>query len=171
MRAHGNRLDDVGTPVDASIHDDLGTTIHRLNDLRQHVQGASIVIELTSAMVGDIHHVDTMIDRDGGILGRGDTFQDQWNLELGFDAVHILPGQCGLKLTSWHHTSANIALSNVTLTPAVVGAINSQAECGTSRCLRPSDKIIHPGCITMHVKLEHAQGVWNLTLHRLKSHL
>ena len=44
-------LDDVGATADRTIHHDLGTAGHGLNDLGQHMHGPAAVIEMPSAMI------------------------------------------------------------------------------------------------------------------------
>src|SRR5262249_60731316 len=89
--AGGDRLDDVGPAADRSVDDDLGAAVHGGHDLRQHVHGAAAVIELAAAVVGDVNPLDSMVERDGGILGGGDAPDRRRELESGLDALDPAP--------------------------------------------------------------------------------
>jgi len=54
----------------------LGAAFHRVDDFGQRVHGAAAMIELASAMVGDVDPIDAVIERDLCILGGGNALDD-----------------------------------------------------------------------------------------------
>ena len=55
--------------AETAVDDDLGVALHRGDDLRQHVHGAHAVVELATAVIGDVHHVDAVLDAERGVFG------------------------------------------------------------------------------------------------------
>src|SRR5690348_8737020 len=93
--AERDRLDDVGAAIKAAIDDDLRPAAHRLSYLRQDVERAAHVVELPSAVIGDVDAVDAVIDRDRRILAGLDAFEDQRQLVavLILEALDLGPGE------------------------------------------------------------------------------
>jgi len=54
------------------------------------------VIELAAAMVGDVNPLDSVVERDCGVLGGGDAFDRERNVEPRFDALDRAPIERGL---------------------------------------------------------------------------
>ena len=51
----------------------------------------SAVVELAAAVVGDVDHVDAVLDRELGVLGGGDALDDQRQLVARLDLVDLRP--------------------------------------------------------------------------------
>src|SRR5262249_54288942 len=124
--AGGDRLDDVGAATHAAVDHDLGAALNGLHDLGQHVHGAAAVVELAAAMVGDVNPVDAVIERDLRVLGSGDAFDDQRDLELVLDQLDGAPAQPLLVVAAGGADAAlaHIALGDVALSAAVMGGVD-----------------------------------------------
>src|SRR5207253_1862453 len=77
-----DRLDDVGAAADRAVDDDLGAAGDGIDDLGQHVERAAAVVELAAAVIRDVDPLDPVIERDRSVLGGGDAFDGERNLEL-----------------------------------------------------------------------------------------
>ncbi len=159
--ARRDRLDDVGAAADPAIHHDLGAALHGVDDLGQHMHGAAAVIELAAAMVGDVDPLDAVIDRDLRVLGGGDALEDQRYLELVLDHLHGPPLQPLLEIAASGAQAAfaNVALGDVTLTTAVMGGVDGQAEGGIVGLLGAADDVGDECVIAADIELVHAQRI------------
>ena len=129
------------------------------------------MVELPATVIGHIDHIDTMIDRQGGILRGRNALENQWNGQFGPKPVNVLPGQRGLVFASRHDTPAAIALGDIALAPTVVGAVDGQAKRGAPCSHCPVGDLIDPGRITMHVQLIEPQRLRHGLRDGVQAHL
>src|SRR5262245_42286411 len=66
--AEYHRLHHIGAAADPTIDNDPGAPADRLDDLRQHIDRAEPVVELTPAMVRDVNAVDAELDGAPGVF-------------------------------------------------------------------------------------------------------
>jgi len=71
---------------------DLRLAAYGGDDLGEHLDGAAVVVELATAVIGDIDHLDSMLDGDLGILGRRHPFEDKGQATDLLDRIHRFPG-------------------------------------------------------------------------------
>src|SRR6185369_8836290 len=130
--ARGEALDDVGAAAERAIDDDLGATADGLNHFRQYMHGAAAVVELAAAVIGDVDALDAVIERDLGVLGGADAFDDQRDLVLVLDQLHRAPAQSHLIGLSARASPSggDVALGEVALAPAVMRGVDGEAEGG-----------------------------------------
>ena len=74
-------LHDVGAAQESAVDQDLGAARHRLDHLRQHVDAPAAVVELASAVVGDVDHVDAHVAREHRVLAGRDALEHQRDVE------------------------------------------------------------------------------------------
>ena len=119
------------------------------------------MVELASAVVGNIDPFDAVIERDGCILGGGDALDDQRDLVLVLDQFHGAPLQPFLEVAAGgaHAACADVALGYVAFAPAVMGGVDRQAERGISVRDGTADAILYEGVAAAHIELKHAQRV------------
>ena len=112
-------------------------------------------------MVRDVDAIDPVIDRDPGVLGGGDTLQDQRDVEVAFDALDVLPVE--LRLVDPRivdpHAPALVTLGDVALAAAVAVGVDRQAEGVIAAVGGAADMIIDPGCVAAHVELKNLEPV------------
>ena len=159
--AAGDRLDDVAATAEAAIDHDPRAALHRIGDLGQHMHGAPTVIELASAVIGDIDPLDPVIERDRCVLRGGDALDDEWYLVLVLDQFHGSPLQPLLEVAAGgaQAAGADIALGDVALAPAVMGGINGEAEGGIVVGNRAADAVLDKRVIAADIELKDAQRV------------
>src|SRR5262249_48061357 len=61
---HGNAFHHIGATTEAAVDDDLRSTADRIDDFGENIDRAAPMIELASAVVGDVDAVDSMINGD-----------------------------------------------------------------------------------------------------------
>src|SRR5499433_207326 len=122
------------------------------------------MIELTSPVIGYVDTVHPMLAGDGGIFGRGDTFENEGNVVCVLEALHLVPGERGLPAHAGGGLPPRLdeALVDVALAPTVVRGVDRHAEEGVAVVLRALDVIVHEGVVTTHVELEDAVIVGGL---------
>src|SRR5262249_39158804 len=153
---HGDRLDHIAAAAEAAIDHDPGAALHGIDDLRQHMHGATAMIELASAMVGDVDPLDPVIDRDLGVLGGGDALEDQRDLVLVLDQLDRAPLQTLLEVAAGgaQPALADIALGDVALPAAVMGGVDGEAERGIALGDGAADMVFDKGVIAARIELE-----------------
>jgi len=128
--AQDHRLDDIGAAADPAIDDDAGAAADRGDDFRQHIDRAEPVIELAPAMVRHINAINAELDGALRILGRGDAFEDQRDVEfrlVAHDIAPILPRLVDAAVVD-ADAAALMALGYVALAPAVMVGVDRNAE-------------------------------------------
>src|SRR6266850_1666857 len=91
-------VDDVGAAHEAAVDPYLGLAVHRFHDFRQHLCAPQPMVELPAAMVGDIDHLDAVLDRELRVLGGGNALDDERKVGvLVLEALHLPPGERGLE--------------------------------------------------------------------------
>jgi hypothetical protein len=119
------------------------------------------VIELTAAVVGDVDDLDTMIERDLGVLGSADAFDREQDLVLALHALDRAPVECHLEIAALHAAAAggDVPFGDIAFAPAVMGGVDGNAK----RCVivfhRAFDMIVGPVGVTAHIELKHAQRI------------
>ena len=93
-----DRLDDVAAAADRSIHQNFSAARNRVHDLRQHIHRAAAVIELPSAVIGDIDPIDPMIERNPGVLGRGYALDRERDVETVLEPLDRLTSRAPLEM-------------------------------------------------------------------------
>src|SRR5262249_7119822 len=128
------------------------------------------MVELTSAVVGDVNPVDAVIERDLRILGGGDALERQRNVELALDQLDGAPVKRGLVLAPRHVASSAglMALGQGALAPAVMRGIDGQAECRVAIGYGARHMILDERVIAAHIELEDAQGGGSRFRHALE---
>src|SRR5439155_23313871 len=86
-------LGDVRATHEAAIDPDFGFSFYRLDDFGQHRGRAQAVVELPSAVVGNVDDLDAVLHGDLGVLDGRDAFDDERNVMLVFEALHLVPRQ------------------------------------------------------------------------------
>src|SRR6202034_3560028 len=113
-----------------AVDHDLGGAGDRLVDFGQHVGRAAAVVELAAAVIGDVDEIDAVIERELGVLGGGDAFDGERDLELALDALDRAPIERGLEFAARGAATpaGDVALGDVALAPAVMGGIDGQTK-------------------------------------------
>src|SRR5580698_4904198 len=154
-------LDDIGAAAERAVDHDFRPAFDRGDDLRQHMHGAAALIELASAVVGDVNPLDAVIDRDRRVLAGGDALDDQRNLVLVLDELDGAPIQPLLEVAagSAQAAFADVAFGDIALAAAVMRGVDSQAERGVAAGDRARDAIFDKGVVTPDIELIDAQRV------------
>ena len=131
------------------------------------------MIELAAAMIGDVDEIDAVIERDLGILGGGDAFDGERDLELAFDALDRSPIERRLELPPAGAAAAagDVALGNVALAPAVMGGVDRQTKRRVFVGDGAFDEIVDPGGVAAHVELKDAQRIRRRLCHAFESRI
>ena len=156
------RLEHVGAAQDATVEQHLGPAADRAHHLGQHVQRAAALVELTTAVVGDVDDVHAMADRQIGVFGAGDAFEDQRYAEAILDPLDQVPAQRGLQRgfarLARHEARAprrqgQVAFEQIAFAAAVDLGVDGQAEGPVAGVLGAADDVHHPGLVAMGVEL------------------
>ena len=133
----------------------------RLDDFRQYVDRADALVELAAAMVRHIDAVDPVLERDPGVLGGGDAFQDQRDVEALLDPLDIAPVELRLEDAGIGdaHPAALVALGDVALAPAVAVGVDGQAKGVVALVDRAAHMVVDPGGVAAHIELEDLEAV------------
>ena len=115
------------------------------------------MIELASAVVGDIDHVHTVRQRQLGVLRGGNAFQYQGNRKLLFKPRDIAPGKLRLKLAPRYVGTADVAFGEVALAPAVESGIHGEAKRPAASSDGALGNGVDPVGVAMDVELENTQ--------------
>src|SRR5262249_32502330 len=96
LRAHAERLGDVGAAAEAGIDQDRHGA-SRLDDLRQSIDARAAEIAGTAAVVGDDDSVIAVLGGELGILPGEDALEHHLHLGEVADALELLPRQGGCR--------------------------------------------------------------------------
>ena len=157
---HG--LDHVAAAQNPAVDNDFGLAIDRRHHLRKHVQGAAAVVQLASAVVGDVHHLYAVLHREPGVLCGGDALDDQRDVEAVADTGDVFPREAALVLfveTGGLTSGGGETLGHVPFALDVVVQIDGEAECNVARVHGAADVILHPRLVAAHVKLKDLRAV------------
>src|SRR5262245_23403783 len=89
--AERDAFDDIGASAESAVDDDLRPSSHGVDDLLQNVHRSSPVVELPSAMVGDVDAVDAVIAGDDCILRGLNALDDHRQLAALAKALDLRP--------------------------------------------------------------------------------
>src|SRR5207249_7145757 len=78
--AERNAFDDVGASAESAVDDDLRPSPHGVDDVLQNVHRSPPMVELPSAMVGDVDAVDAVIAGNDRIFRGLDALDDHRQL-------------------------------------------------------------------------------------------
>src|SRR5690349_20390640 len=112
-------LHDVCAAADPAVDDDPRPPADRVDDLRQHLERAAAMVELTAAVVRDVDDLDAVLDREARVLVRRDPLEDQRQLRLAPEPLDVGPGEPRLVLAAGDVGTAEIPLRDVALAAAV----------------------------------------------------
>ena len=92
------------------------------------------MVELPSAVIGDVNPVDAVIERDLRIFGGGDALEHQRNFELVLDQLDRAPVEPFLEIAAGRADAAvpDVALGDIALAAAVMRGVDGQAERGVA---------------------------------------
>ena len=90
-RAERDRLHDVGATQESAVDQDLGPPRDRRHHLRHHVDAPAAVVELASAVVGDVDDVDAHIACERRVLAGRDALEHQRDIEAVLHPLHVVP--------------------------------------------------------------------------------
>src|SRR5258706_88737 len=157
--AHAHRFDDVGTAADRAVDHDPGAAGDGGSDFGQNVHGAAAVVELASAVIGDVDPLDPVIERDRRILRGRDPLDHQRYLVLVLDQFHCAPLQSLLEVAAGGSAAAgaDVTLGDIALASAVMRGINGQAEGGVSAGDRSADLVFDEVVVAADIELKNAQ--------------
>jgi hypothetical protein len=122
---------------------------------------AAAVIELAAAVIGDVDNLHAVIERDLGVLRRGDALERERDLEILLDALDGAPVERHLDSRPVDAAPAggDVALGEIALAAAVMGGVDGEAERGVAVRDRALDMIVDPGFVAAHIELEDAQRI------------
>ena len=131
-----------------------------LHHLGQHVDAAAAVIELAAAVVGDVDHVDAVLDGDARVLGGGDALEDQRDVGASLEALDVVPAERGLEVHAADVAAPGRwrALGDVALAPAVDRGVDGDAEGGVAGGDGALDVLVDEGVVAAHVELEDVEA-------------
>src|SRR5262249_58400489 len=97
LGAEGDRLDDVRAADEPSVDPDAGAAPDRPNDLGQHGEASSAVVELAASVVGDVDDLDSVLARDVRVLTGGDALEDERHVRVDvLEALDLVPREAAL---------------------------------------------------------------------------
>src|SRR5262249_32219837 len=108
-----------------------------------------------------INAVDPMLDSDLGVLGGGDAFEDQRDVEALFDAFDIAPVELGLEDAGVGdaHTTALVTFGDVAFASAVAVGVDGQAKGIIALADGAADMVVDPFGIAADIELEDLESV------------
>ncbi|HTM61231.1 MAG TPA: hypothetical protein VL199_12790 [Burkholderiales bacterium] len=161
FRAEGDGFHHVGATHEAAIDPDLGLAFDGLHDLRQHRGAAQPMIELATAMIGNIDDLHAVLDAELGILCSGNAFDDEREVGiLVLEALHVGPIESGLEGGAFDRARAPglyEPAKQVALPSAVRRHVDREAERAESVVAGTTHEVVDPGIITAHIELENAR--------------
>ena len=114
-------------------------------------------------MVGDIDDLHPVLDCQRRILGGGNTFQDEWDLEVileSFDVVPVEPRLLDLAAMSIQSPGGRgVTFREVAFTARVNGQIHRETECVKPRLGRALRMPFYPPIALTHIQLIDL-GAW-----------
>jgi len=132
----------------------LGPTIDCVHHLRQHLDGALGVIELTPPVIGDVDDVCTMLHRKPRILRGRNALQDEWHAHALFHPDHVMPLEPHLILRISEPFAHVGAADDVALAAAVVITVDAYAQRPVAGPFRAIEDIFNPLAVSAHVELK-----------------
>src|SRR6185436_18588206 len=93
LRTERHRLHDVAAARIAAVNEDSGPARHRRHHLGEHLGAAGAVVELATAVIGDVDAIHPVLDREAGVLRGGDALQDEGDRVPVLEPLHLVPGQ------------------------------------------------------------------------------
>ncbi len=110
-------------------------------------------------MVRDIDAIDAVFDGDGGVLGRRDALQNQRDVVLVLEALHIVPAERHLPIVAGPVDAARAAggqvpLDNVPLAPGIMGGVDRDAEGAEAGVDGALHMVVDERVVAADVKLE-----------------
>ena len=116
------------------------------------------MIKLPAPMVGNVDHVDAVLDAHLGILSRGNTLEDNWNIEFVLDPFHVVPAESHLMVFVIARKAAaggHVALCQVAFSLGVVIQIHREGE-GDEAVIQCSfHVVINEVGITAYIELKN----------------
>src|ERR1700726_3454666 len=102
-----------------------------------------------------------MLDSDLGVLGGGNAFEDERDVEALFDPLDIAPVELRLEDAGVGdaHAAALVTLGDVAFAPAVAVGVDGQAERVVALVDGAADMVVDPVGVAAHVKLEDLETV------------
>src|SRR5580692_6898918 len=97
-----------------------------------------------------------MVERDPGVLGRGDAFQDKRDVEALVDPLDVAPLELRLEDAGIGDAPAAelVTLGDVAFAPAVAIGVDGQAERVVALVDGAADMVVDPGGVAANIKLE-----------------
>ena len=167
--AQGDAFEDIRAPHEATIDDDLSPTGDGLDNGGQHIQGGRAVVQLSAPVVGDVHHIHSVLHGQEGILRCQYAFEHQGELSFGAEPCDLFPGEAGLivpVLSGGTHEirvvrrhGPGVAVLPIPVPEGGERRIDGYADGTVARRFDPSHQGLQPGAIAPHVDLvEHRPG-------------
>ena len=91
--SHSQRLDDVAAAADAGVDVHFAVALHRIDDLREHLDCAHGHVQLASTVSGYQDAVDTAFGGDVGVLGGADALEDQGQAGEVAEPIKLMPSE------------------------------------------------------------------------------
>ena len=119
------------------------------------------MVELASAMVGDINPLDAVIDRDRRVLAGSDALDDQRDLVLVLDELDGAPVEPLLEVAagSAQTAFADVAFGDIAFAAAVMRGVDGKTKGGVAACDRARDAIFDKGVVAPDIELVDAQRI------------
>jgi len=95
LRAHGQRLDDVGAAAEATVDQHRHAAADHVNNFRQHLDRRGDAVLHPSTVVRDDDRVDTGIGSQLCVLEGKNTFEHKFDLDPVAHPLDQVPGQIG----------------------------------------------------------------------------
>ena len=155
------RLQDVAAPGDPGIEHDLRPTVDGRHHLAENVDGALAVVHLAAAVIGDIDHLDPVLDRDLGVFGGLDPLEDEGEPAMLLHRRHGVPGDPGLPFAPGlgAHAGRQPAAQELTLAAAVMRRIDGQRERRIAGIPGSPDEVADPVLVAPDIDLEDLRVV------------
>ena len=159
-RAARDAFQDVGAAHEAAVDDDLRLAADRGDDLRQQVDRAARVVELPSAVVRHVDHVDAVLERERCVLGGLNALDHQRHFERAAELVDELPvGTSAVTLAGAlpaERTAGNrLPRVNVPLAAAERRHVDGHAKRLAARIGCALRRVDDPTVVAVGVELEH----------------
>src|SRR6266568_3696936 len=91
VRAHGERLGDVGPSPEPAVDKDEYPALHRVHDFGQDVDGGAAAVFASPAVVGDDEAVDAVLHAQLRVLGGEDALHDDLHLGRAAQPLDEVP--------------------------------------------------------------------------------
>src|SRR5207249_4337607 len=106
-----NRLDDIGAPANASVHQDLDLTVYRCHHLWQGSQRGRHAVQLPAAMVRNRNRCNAFVNGTTSVVACEDPFDNDRTTPKVADPRQVCPGhgrtlECGIDIDERHRPRA-----------------------------------------------------------------